>query len=139
ELEAELRNHHSAARWAEFDPTSRLVVSADVDGTVAISDVSLRMTLANLEGARGSIGVVHFDPSSQRVIGASWDGTVRVWDATWSYRRWGTVPIGDDCGKSVRAEPDRRFLAIACTKHGTQIWDTARDRLLAELPSPAPL
>jgi WD40 repeat protein len=39
----------------------------------------------------------------------------------------------------VRAEPDRRFIAVACGKDGTQVWDTAdpaQARLLARLPSP---
>ncbi|HEX7843031.1 MAG TPA: WD40 repeat domain-containing protein, partial [Kofleriaceae bacterium] len=138
-LQADLKNHHSAAQWAEFDPTSRLVVSADTDGTVAISDVMLGMKLSTLEGPPSLVHVAHFDPRSEHVIGASWDHTARVWDATWSYVRWATPPIGEDCGSAVRAEPDRRFLAVACAKHGTQVWDTAdpaRARLVAELPSP---
>jgi WD40 repeat protein len=136
ELQAELNNHHGAVLWAEFDPTSRLVVSADRDGTVAISDAALRMAVSTLEGPRGVSLAAHFDPSSRRVVAASWDGTARVWDATRSYLQWATLPIGDDCGQGVPAEPDRRFLAIGCTAHGTQVWDTAQHRLLAELPSP---
>ena len=50
DLQVELKNHHSAAVWAEFDPKSRLVVSSDVDGVVAISDVALRMTVGRDAG-----------------------------------------------------------------------------------------
>jgi WD40 repeat protein len=139
ELKLELKNHHSAAVWAEFDPSSRLVISADNDGAVVISDVALGIAVSTLEGPHRLVRAVHFDPISPRVIGASWDGTARVWDAKRSYLRWGTPPIGQDCGSSVRPEPDRRFVAIACAGHGTQVWDTsdpADARLVAELPSP---
>jgi WD40 repeat protein len=82
--------------------------------------------------------VAHFDSSSQRVVGASWDGTARIWDATAPYRRWITPPISDDCGLITSLEPDRRFVAVGCRDHATRIWDTARDQLLAELPSVTP-
>jgi WD40 repeat protein/serine/threonine protein kinase len=141
QLEVELKNHHSTTLWAEFDPSSRLVVSTGADGEVAISDVVLRRRLSTLEGPGAPVRIARFDPSSHRVIGASWDGTARVWDATASYLGWATTPIGSDCGSAVRAEPDRRFVAVACANHGTQIWDTgnaAQARLLAQLPSPTP-
>jgi WD40 repeat protein len=33
------------------------------------------------------------------------------------------------------AEPLGRYVAVGCTRHPVRVWDTARDRLLAELPS----
>src|SRR6185295_10754469 len=75
----------------------------------------------------------------RRVIGASWDGTTRVWDATSPYRRWNSPPISDDCGVAPSLEPDRRFIAIDCRNRNTRVWDTARDQLLAELPSVTPI
>jgi WD40 repeat protein len=138
-LQAELKSHHGWALWAEFDSSSRRLVSSGGDGVVVISDVGLRTTVSTLEGSRGPVGVVQFDPSSHSVIGASWNSSARVWDATRSYLRWSTPSVSEDCGRSVRVEPDRRFVAIACANQGTRIWDTADSagpRLLAELPSP---
>jgi len=43
--------------------------------------------------------------------------------------------INDDCSPITSLEPDRRFLAIFCTDQPTRVWDTAQDRLVAELPS----
>jgi len=43
--------------------------------------------------------------------------------------------MSDNCGVVTGAEPDRRFIAVGCGDHGTRIWDTSRDQLLAELPS----
>jgi len=119
----------------EFDLASKLVVSAGTSGTVVVSDAALGMPVAMLQGPRNSVRTAHFDPSSHRVVGASWDGTARVWDATSQYRRWGSTPIGDDCETVESLEPDRRFIAFSCRNHGTQVWDTAQDRLLAELPA----
>jgi WD40 repeat protein len=37
--------------------------------------------------------------------------------------------------EAVQLEPDQRFVAVGCKDQQTRVWDTARDRLLAELPS----
>ena len=119
----------------EFDPTSTLLVAAGASGTVAVADVAQAMPIAVLDGPRNVVAAAHFDSSSRWVVGASWDGSARIWDATAPYRRWSSPPIADDCGVATSLEPDRRFLAVGCIDHPTRIWDTARDELLAELPS----
>ena len=37
------------------------------------------------------------------------------------------------------AEPDARFVAVGCSDHTTDVWDTAHDQLLARLPSVTPV
>ena len=129
----------SKIRSIEFDAQSSLVVAAGTSGAVAVTDAALGMPVTVLEGPGGIIRTAHFDPTSRRVVGASWDGTALIWDATSPYRRWSAPPISDDCGLSPSLEPDRRFLAIGCWDHHTRVWDTARDQLLAELPSVTPV
>jgi len=73
------------------------------------------------------------------VVGASWDGTARLWKAESPYRRWSSEPLVDGCGIVVGAKPDGRFVAVGCGSLHTMVWDTARDRLLAELPSVTPI
>jgi WD40 repeat protein len=139
ELVAELKNHRSASTWAEFDASSRLVVSVDKNSEVAVSDIVLRAKVSTLDGPTGLILAVQFDPHAQRVIAASWDGTARIWDTGRSYLRWATPPLGSGCGSPLRGEPDRRFVAISCGDRGTRVWDTQDDagpKLVAELPSP---
>ena len=125
---------HSKVSSVEFDPTSRLVVSAGASGTVVIADASTGMPVTVLEAPRNVVRVVHFDPSSQHVVGASLDGTARVWDASSPYRRWGAPATADGCGIVTDLEPDGRFIAVGCRDRPTRVWDTAHDRLLAELP-----
>jgi WD40 repeat protein len=134
-LLSQFNPRRSKIRAVEFDPTSKLVLAAGADGTVVVADVALGMPITVLEGPRNVVWVAHFDPSSRRVVGASLDGTARVWDATAPYRRWSSPPVSDDCGIGTSPEPDRRFIAVGCRDHATRVWDTARDQLLAELPS----
>jgi WD40 repeat protein len=44
----------------------------------------------------------------------------------------------DGCGIVGGLNPDSRITAVGCLKHPTQVWDTARDELLAELPAVTP-
>jgi WD40 repeat protein len=129
---------HDKILSVEFDPTSTLVVAAGASGAVAVTDAAQGMPISVLDGPGNVVVVAHFDPSSRRVVGASWDGTARIWDATAPYRRWSTPLISDDCGLITSLEPDRRFVAVGCRDHNTRIWDTARDQLVAELPSVTP-
>jgi WD40 repeat protein len=43
--------------------------------------------------------------------------------------------VSDNCGIVTTPEPDRRFIAVGCRGLATRVWDTARDQLVAELPS----
>ncbi len=122
----------------EFDPTSTLVVAAGANGSVIVLDIAQGMPVTVLDGPRNAVLVAHFDSSSRRILGASWDGTARVWDASSPYRKWSSPPISDSCDRATSLEPDGRFLAVGCKSYPTRVWDTARDRLLAELPSVTP-
>ena len=47
--------------------------------------------------------------------------------------------MGEDCEVVTRTEVARRFVAVGCGDRPTRVWDTAHDRLLAELPSVTPI
>jgi WD40 repeat protein len=134
-VQSQFNHHRGKIQSIEFDASSKLVLAAGASGTVTVSDAALGMPVAVLEGPSNVVRVAHFDPTSHLVIGASWDGTARVWDATSPYRHWSSPPVSDDCGIVASLEPDRRFIAVGCRNHATRIWDTARDQLIAELPS----
>ena len=134
ELQSQLGARHARILGLEFDRASQYVLAVGADGVLIVADAALGVPIAMLEGSRNVV-TAHFDPSGRRVIGASLDGTARIWDARSPYRRWSSPPVSDNCGVVTSAEPDSRFIALGCRDRGTQVWDTARDRLLAELPS----
>lgn len=129
----------SAIRSVEFDPSSTFIVAAGGSGSVAIADAARGVLISGLEASRNPIVAAHFAPGSSRVITASSDGTARIWDAAPPYRRWSSLPVADDCGVATGLEPDRRFVAVSCGDRPTRVWDTARDQLVAELPSVPPV
>ena len=132
-IKVRLASPHQYLGQVEFNQSSTLVASAS-EGSVLIANVSTGMTSSMLAIGR-YLSELHFDPSSQRLIGSSLDGTTRVWNISSSYRQWGSPELGKDCGTDVNVEPDRRFVAVGCGEHMTQIWDTSSDRLVATLPS----
>jgi WD40 repeat protein len=134
-LQSQANHLRGKIQSIEFDRTSTLVVAAGATGTVVVADVAQGMAITWLEGPRAAIRVAHFDPTSRRVVGASLDGTAWVWDATPPYRRWSSPPVSDDCGLMGGVDPDQRYVAVGCRGNATRVWDTARDQLLAELPS----
>ena len=136
ELQSQLNPRHSKISAVEFDRASDLVLAASADGTVIVAEVSRGVPIAVLDGPQ-SVLVAHFDPSARRVVGASLGNAAWIWDATPPYRRWSSPPVGDHC--DLDPELDRRFVAVGCRDHSTRIWDTARDQLLAELPSTTPI
>jgi WD40 repeat protein/serine/threonine protein kinase len=135
-------NHlRSKVLSVEFDRASSLIAAASSSGSVSVSDAATGMPITMLDGPSAVVRVAHFDPTSQRVVGASWDGTARIWDATAPYLRWSSSTTSasvDACGLITSLKPDGRLLAVACSREPTRVWDTARNLLVAELPSTTP-
>jgi WD40 repeat protein/serine/threonine protein kinase len=125
---------HGRIRSIEFDRTSKLVLAAGANGMAVVADVALGLPVSVLGRGRREVRLAHFDADAHRIVAASWDGAW-VWDARPPYRRWASPPIASDCSIATSLEPDRRFIAVGCQDHGTQIWDTSRDLQLAELPA----
>ena len=137
--ESQLHPRHSKVVGLEFDPSAAMFLAANGDGTVVVADVAQGLPLAVLDGPSSALRTAHFAPDGLRVVGASWDGTARVWEAPSPYRRWASAPTGDTCDVGLNSRPDRRFIAVGCRNRPTRVWDTAHDRLLAELPSTTPI
>ncbi|HEY6174273.1 MAG TPA: serine/threonine-protein kinase [Kofleriaceae bacterium] len=137
-LVAMLRDHHGKILWVEFDPSSTWIASAGVDGSVAVSDRATGARVATFERGHREAKMVRFAPDARELVSASVDGIAHVWPMHDSYRRFGSPARGKGCGTAVVPREDVRFLAVSC-ETGAQIWDTANDKLLAELPGPQPL
>jgi eukaryotic-like serine/threonine-protein kinase len=133
-LRAQFHPHRDKIYTVEFSRSGDLLLSAGADGSAVISSLETGMPVARLEGPTGLVFAAHFDAESRRVVGASWDGTARIWDAAPPYRRWNSPAIGPNCESAESLVPDQRFVALSCPDHGTRVWDTARDQVIADLP-----
>jgi WD40 repeat protein len=139
-LRSQLNTRHGRILWVDFDPAAGSLLAAHHDGAVVVADVRQGLAVATLDGPRSAVRVARFEPGSgSRVLGASLDGTARVWEAASSYRRFASPPAGGACNVGLGSRPDRRFIAVGCRDLPTRVWDTAQDRLLAELPNSTPL
>ncbi|HEY6175733.1 MAG TPA: serine/threonine-protein kinase [Kofleriaceae bacterium] len=119
----------------DFDPTGKLVLIAHADSTAVVADAAQGLPITLLEGSRKAGRFAHFDPTGSRVVTASWAGAASVWRARSPYRRWSSEPVDEACQVISTAEPLGRYVAVGCKDHPVRVWDTAHDRLLAELPS----
>ncbi|HEX3760515.1 MAG TPA: protein kinase [Kofleriaceae bacterium] len=138
-LRSQLNPRHGKVIGIEFDPSAASLLAANADGTAMVTDAAQGLPLAIMDGPSSALRTASFSPDGTRVVGASWDGTARVWQAASPYRRWAAEPVGDDCDIGIGSRPDRRFIAVGCRGLPTRVWDTAHDRLLAELPSATPI
>jgi WD40 repeat protein len=136
--QSQLNAHHGRIVGVEFDRSATRLLAANADGTVVVADAAQGLPLTALDGPSNAVRTAHFAPDGRRVVGASWDGMGRIWDAASPYRRWSSAPIGEVCNVAGDL-PDRRFVGVACKDHPTHVWDTARDSLIAELPSVTPV
>jgi serine/threonine protein kinase/WD40 repeat protein len=137
-LRSQLNLRRSEILAVELEPTSASLLAAHADGTAVVADVAQGLPIAIFDGPRSALGIAKLGPRGQ-VIGAFRDGTARIWDATAPYRRWSSEPMSDNCGIVPGVQPDSRFVAVGCGTRPTRVWDTAQDRLLAELPSVTPI
>src|SRR5262249_35310055 len=120
-------------RSMAFDASSTEIAVAASDGTTFVFDAHNALPIAMYDGAQEAVWSLKFDAAAN-LLAASWDGFTRVWSARSPYRQWSSTQVADHCDAYNAASPDTRYIIVGCPAHPTQIWDTARDRFLAELP-----
>ncbi len=77
------RGHSSAVCSAEFNCAGDRIVTASMDGTAKIWDVTSGRCIATLEGHRGDrvdVRSAHFNVVGDKIVTASMDGTAKIWD-----------------------------------------------------------
>ena len=76
-----LEGHSDAVLAAAFSPDGRRVVTASLDGTARVWDLSGLTPGAIMLSLGGSVTSAAFSPDGTRIVTASADGTARLWDA----------------------------------------------------------
>ena len=134
-----LRGHTGAVSSVAFSRRGDLV-SASVDGTARVWDVSTGEERIVLRGHAGPIPSAAFSPDGLRVVTASSDRTARVWDVARAPQLAVLRPGRRDrptslsrSGYGVRFSSDGRFLLVRSGFDFPRVYDPA-GKLLASLP-----
>ena len=71
--------HSNSVISANFSPDGTQVVSASIDGTVKLWQVSNGELIQSFEGHSHRVNSANFSPDGTQVVSASRDGTVKLW------------------------------------------------------------
>jgi WD40 repeat protein len=122
-------SHSGAVVWVGFSPDDRLAVSASIDGTARIWDVSSG-NLIHILAHAGRVNHASFSSDSLLVLTVSDDNSAAVWDAS-----TGQMKHLLKHPKSVRYgefSPDGTSLLTACADGHVRIWNRQSGKALAE-------
>ncbi|MEM7201321.1 MAG: protein kinase [Planctomycetota bacterium] len=115
--------HHDPIRAIAFLPGGRRLVTASMDGTLAVWDLRGRR-VATLTGHGADVLCVAASPDGSRLASGGRDGNVRLWD-TERFEEIATLEGHDDYVYSIAWSPDGSFLVSGSGDRTVRIWDTA--------------
>ncbi len=90
-----LADAHSSGSRVAVEESGDRVVSAGLDGGLALWDVRNGRLLRRWKGHRGTVNGLYFLPGDELLVSGGWDGVVAIWDLrgrAWSQRHTG-VPV----------------------------------------------
>lgn len=135
-----LSGHEAAVTDLAFSPDGKLLLTASVDRTLRLWDLTSDGEPLVLGGHTAAIAKVAFDPCGTRAFSAGEDGTIRIWSApegapsgvVRAGRRVFDLAVSAD-GKQIAAicTPFESEAAIRGTKL-VQVWDVERAALVCQ-------
>ena len=127
-----LEGHNDFVRSVAFDPTSGVLASGSLDGTVKLWDAASGKLLRTLEGHNDSVRSVAFDPTGGVLASGSNDNTIKLWDAA-SGKLLRTLKGHNGLVLSVTFDPAGRVLASGSLDGMVKLWDAESGKLLRTL------
>jgi WD40 repeat protein len=111
----QLTGHQQAVYSASFSPDGKRIVTASLDKTAKVWDISGKL-IATLTGHQGEVISASFSPDGKRIITVSWDNTAKVWDISGKLIATFTGHQGEVYSASF--SPDGKRIVIA-SNHNT--------------------
>jgi len=128
-----LRGHSGPVVSAAFSPDGTRVVTASLDHTARLWDVSSSNPIAILSGHSDAVVTAAFSPDGLRIVTASGDGIPRVWDASSGKELTRLHGHSGPVNAAAFSRDSLRIVTAGCD--GTaRVWDASSGKGLAILP-----
>ncbi len=110
-----------------FSPDSKLLATANGDGTVRLWDSANAEEKQRIDCEQGKLRTVAFAPDGKLLASAGSNGAIRLWDSV-SYKevRRIATPKNEIC--SVVFSPDGKQLASRSSEDSPRLWEVATGR-----------
>jgi WD40 repeat protein len=128
---ATMIGHTDTVVGASFSPDGQRVVTASVDETARVWDVSGATPAVPpevLSGHTGEVTSASFSPDGKQVVTASWDKTARVWDVSGAIPHAPPMVLSGHMGEVTSASfsPDGKQVVTTSSDKTARIWDLTR-------------
>lgn len=128
-----LATHDDQVTDAAFSPDGKfgkLIVTASLDGTAMVWEVSTRKCLGTLKGHTAGLNSVAFSSDGKRIITTSNDNTARIWtlktrETIVTFKLESTFKHESEMYKAAFS-PDGKFIVTASADKTARIWDVRK-------------
>jgi WD40 repeat protein len=125
-----LKGHTEAIEQAQFSPNGQFVVTASLDRTARIWNVSSGLLEKELKHT-GELNSARFSPDGGEVVAASWDGA-KVWNARTGEERF--LLVGHrNAVLDAQFSPDGRSIVTASADGTARLWEAETGAEMAVL------
>ncbi len=124
--------HSLGVATAVFSPDGKRLVTASLDNTVKIWEVSSGLLLANLMGHTDTVVTASFSPNGKLILTAGEDGTAKLWDAN-STALITDIKAHEGKIRFASFSPDGKKFFTAALNGSVKLWDVATGKLLVDL------
>jgi WD40 repeat protein len=123
-------NHRdSAITLIAFSPDSTRIVTASVDHTMTLWNLTSGTLIATLKGHFGPVSSITFSLDGKRMVSGSYDCTIQLWNSrTGTHTAKLTGHSAAIC--SLAFSRDRTHVVSGSDDHSVRLWDTAARRCI---------
>jgi WD40 repeat protein len=120
-------------RWVAYDPSGKLVATAEYDGMVRIRDAATGKVQSALSAHTGGVQCLKFTRESRSLVTCGKDKKAIVWDLATSKVKT-TMVVDTDYVYSLDVSPDEQTLLTGANEPKATLWDMATGERKRNVP-----
>lgn len=125
----ELKGHERKVRMARFNHSGSQIVSASMDSSIKIWDLSNRKIVFTSKKHIGPVVSATFSPDDKFVVSASLDKSIKIWDAHQG-RLKKNIPDNSQAIYAASFSPDGKNILSLSLDQTARIWDASTGSLI---------